>query len=68
MEKVESLYPVSILPHFIGAVHVDRSSPLASLNEVVLSLGEPGFILQLLQQKGVKRTALSAGVRVCACV
>lgn len=58
-------HPVSILPHLIGAVHVDRSSPLVSLKEVVLSLGEPGFVLQLLQQKGFEHTTLSPG---CVCV
>lgn len=53
VEKVERLYPVSILPHLVRPVHVDCCSPFVSLDEVVLSLGEPGFTLQLLKEKGL---------------
>ena len=61
VEEVESFYPVGVLPHLMGAVHVDRSSPLVSLNEVVLSLREPGLTLQLLQHRGFT-------TQLCVCV
>jgi hypothetical protein len=43
-------YPISLLPHVIGAVHVDSALPILGLQVVLLGLSQLALSLQLLSQ------------------
>lgn len=55
----QNVYPVCVLPHVMDPVHLDSCFPLPSLQEVELSLREPGLSLQLLQQTHLEQTSAS---------
>lgn len=51
LETEVTSYPVRILPHVLGSVHLHGRLPVFSLHVVKLRLREPKLLLQLLPEK-----------------